>query len=271
MNGSGNGNGNGAALPALAFAYASRFPLGQAGQWFAGSPELRRFKTHIVAGWSEHEVAFAYDFGALVFINVPKELQRATSDAFSRALPNEPHPPLREDFSIEVRRGGRVEVGFDRVRVPQLTPAVFEVVATVIAQSVSLDYYDEDVQATLDRIHAIASRIAQDGRPPRTQGEIVRFVGASIASQIEIISSLSLLDKPDLTWDDALADDLHDKLRYAFEISERYRALEAKITTSRQAFSAFLEMMHSRRSLLLESTVVALIFVEIVLSLLKLH
>lgn len=262
---------NGTTVEAHAFAFASRFHLGQVEGWFAGEPSLKRSKTNLVARWGETEMALAFDFGAVVFLNVPAATRNKTLDAFAKGLPSEPHPPLREEFLVEVRKGARVEVGFDRVRVPALTPAVFEVVATVIAQSVCLDYYDEDIQATLDRIHAIATNIAQSGRPPRRNDEIVKFIGASVASQIEIISSLALLDKPDLAWDDALADDLHDKLRATFEIGERYRALEAKITTSREAFSAFLEMMQSRRSLLLETTVVALILVEIVLGLLKIH
>lgn len=261
---------NGATFAAHAFAFASRFPLGQVSDWFTGEPTFRRSKTHVVATWGDDETAIAFDFGAVVFLNTPAATRNATIERFNAGLPNEPHAPLREEFLVEVRKGARVEVGFDRVRVPVLTPAVCEVVATVIAQSVSLDYYDEDIQATLDRIHAIATEIAQTGNPPRSKGEIVKFVGGSVASQIEIISSLALLDKPDLAWDDALADELHDKLRAAFEIGERYRALETKISTCRESFSAFLEMMQSRRSTLLEITVVVLIFVEIVLGLLKL-
>jgi required for meiotic nuclear division protein 1 len=262
---------NGTTLAAFAFAYASRFHLEQVKGWFAGNPALREQKTHVVATWDENEMAFAFDFGALVFLNVPAVTRNATLEAFSKGLTNEPHPPLREELLVEVRKGARVEAGFDRVRVPVLTPVVTEVVATVIAQSVALDYYDEDIQATLDRIHSIASNIAQRGRPPRQQGEIMTFFGASIASQVEIISSLALLDKPDLTWDDALADELHDKLRAAFEIHERYRALAAKISTSREAVTAFLDMMQHRRALILEAMIVALIVVEIILGLLKIH
>lgn len=265
------GDMNGVTLAAFAFAYASRFRLEQVKTWFADNPAVRVQKTHVAAQWDDNVVAIAFDFGALVFLNVPAVTRNATLELFASKLASEPHPPLREELLVEVRKGARVEVGFDRVRVPVLTPVVIEVVATVIAQSVSLDYYDEDVQATLDRIHSIATTIKEKGRPPRRQSEIVKFVGASIASQVEIISSLALLDKPDLTWDDALADELHDKLRAAFEIAERYRALEAKITTAREAVMAFLEMMQHRRSLMLEGMVVALILVEIVLGLLKIH
>lgn len=259
----------GSSFGAHAFAFASRFHLAHVADLFAGEPTIGRSKTHVLATWGDDESAFAFDFGAIVFLNVPAATRRATVERFCRALPSEPHAPLREELIVEIRRGARVEVGFDRVRVPALTAAVEEVVATVIAQSVCLDYYDEDVQETLDRIHAIATDIVRTGTAPRSKGEIVKLVGASVASQVEIISSLALLDKPDLTWDDALADELHDKLRGAFEIADRYRAIEIKIRTARESFSAFLEMMHARRSLLLESTVIALIFVEIVLGVLK--
>lgn len=256
---------------AQAFAFASRFLLAQVAEWFAGAPRTRLGKTRISAVWRSDQMAVAFDFGALVFLNVPRAILEPTLDTFSAGLPNEPHPPLREELLVEVEEGAKVEVGFDRVRVPALTPAAFEVIATVLAQSVCLDYYDEDVQGTLDHVHSIATSIAQSGRAPRVKDEIAKFVAASIASQIEILNSLSLLDKPDLTWDDPLADELHDKLRAAFEIPDRYRALEAKITTSRDAVAAFLEMMRHRRSFLLEATVVALIAFEIVLGLVKLH
>jgi uncharacterized Rmd1/YagE family protein len=262
---------NGSAFTALAFAYASRFHLDEVKGWFAGAPTVREAKTHVVAIWDDHQMAFAFDFGALVFFNVPAATRNATVDAFWRGLANEPHPPLREELLVEVRKGARVEVGFDRVRVPALNPVVLGVIATVIAQSVSLDYSDEDIQRSLDRIHQIASKVAATGRPPGKQDEIVRFVGASVASQVEVISSLALLDKPDLTWDDALADELHDKLRAAFEIADRYRALEAKIRTTREGVTAFLEMMQHRRSHFLEAMVILLILVEIVMGLLKVH
>lgn len=262
---------NGTTFAALAFAYASRFNLVEVKGWFAGEPTVREAKTHVVVTWGEHQMAFAFDFGALVFLNVPAATRKATIEAFWRGLPNEPHPPLREELIVEVRKGARVEVGFDRVRVPALTTAVFSVIATVIAQSVCLDYYDEDIQESLDRIHGIAVKLAQNGQPPRQGDAIVKFVGASIASQVEIIRSLALLDKPDLTWDDALADELHDKLRAAFEIGDRYRALEVKNRTSREAVTAFLEMIKHRRSILLEAAVVALIMVEIVMGLAKMH
>lgn len=262
---------SGTTVAVLAFAYASRFRLDEVKRWFAGAPSVRDAKTHVVAIWDEREMAFAFDFGALVFVNVPAPVRSATVEQFWRGQVNEPHAPLREELLVEVRKGARVEVGFDRVRVPALTPVVLAVIATVIAQSVSIDHHDEDIQGYLDRIHDMAMGLARTGKPPRQSDAIVKLVGASIAAQVEILRSLALLDKPDLTWDDALADELHDKLRASFEIAERYRALETKIRTSRESVTAFLEMIKHERSILLEVAVVGLILVEVVMGVVKMH
>ena len=89
--------------------------------------------------------------------------------------------------------------------------------------------------------------------------------------QVEIISAISLLDKPDITWEDELADRLHDKLRYHLEISERYKALEAKLQVIREALQALLELGSERRMLFLEVAILLLILLETAVGLLKLH
>jgi uncharacterized Rmd1/YagE family protein len=88
---------------------------------------------------------------------------------------------------------------------------------------------------------------------------------------VEIISAIALLDKPDLTWEDELADRLHDRLRHNLEIAERYKALETKLLTIREALDAFLELSTTRRLLVLEAAIVLLIVLEIVIGFLGLH
>ncbi|APR82463.1 Hypothetical protein A7982_07812 [Minicystis rosea] len=230
-------------------------------------------KTQLVVEWGDDAVAYAYDFGALVFINVPTLEKNAVIAAFDKLLPREPHPPLREDFLVEVRPGSRIEieVAFDRVVVPALGPSTLEVIATVLAQSVSIDYYDEDAQAILDRLGVICTQVAKRGRPPGRQRDLMRFAGEAMAFQAEIIGAILLLDKPDLTWEDEYADRLHDKLRYHFEIPERFKALQAKLSTIRETLGALLEMLAERRMLFVEVAVMLLIVIEVVTGLLRLH
>ncbi len=254
-----------------AYSFASRFLVREVAAWLALEIPQRLTKTQLVLEWRPDSIGFAYDFGALVLVNVPEAMRDDILRTLMARLPREPHPPLREDFLIEVRPGAAIEATFDRIVVPALSPTFAEVIATVLAQSVSLDYYDEDVEAILRRVGAIASDVARDGRPRGQSRDLVRFVGQAIVSQVEIISAISLLDKPDLTWEDEAADRLHDKLRYSLEIPERYKALEAKIVTIREAIDAFLELTSTRRMMMLEIAVVVLIAAEILIGFLKLH
>jgi uncharacterized Rmd1/YagE family protein len=254
-----------------AYSFAARFNLREVEGWLPEGATVRTTKTQLVATWEGDRVAYAFDFGALVLLHPEAAERDALAARFERELAREPHPPLRERAVVEVRAGAPIEVTFDRVVVPALTTSTIEVVATVLAQSATLDYYDEDIQSILDRIGRIATQVAKDGAPRGRLKDLVGFIGAAVASQVEIISALALLDKPDLTWEDELADKLHDKLRYHFEIAERYRAVEVKLQTAREANAVFLEMIQTRRNQLLEVAVVVLILVEILIGVAQLH
>lgn len=253
-----------------AYSFASRFPIREAATWLPQDVGIRWAKTQFVVEFNHDKLLYVFDFGVLVFINVPAAEREPLVAKVASKLAHEPHAPLRESFLVEVRPGAAVEVTFDRVVVPQIATSALDVLATVLAQSVALDYYDEDVQQILDRIGEVAREVARKGRPLGRTSDFVKFVGDAIASQVEMISAIALLDKPDLTWENEDADKLHDKLRSALEISERYKALETKLSTIRDSFQTLIEFTQTRRMLFLESAVVFLIVFEIVLSLLKL-
>lgn len=253
-----------------AYSFASRFNLRDATSCLPEGGNIRASKTQLVISFNHDELLYVFDFGALVFINMNDSKRQPIVAKFASKLTHEPHPPLRENFLVEVRPGAAVEVGFDRVVVPQIASSTLDVIATVISQSVAIDYYDEDVQEILDRIGDVAREVAQRGRPLGKTSDFVKFVGAAIASQVEMISAISLLDKPDLTWENEDADKLHDKLRSNLEIPERYKALEAKLSTIRDSLQTLIEFSQTRRMLFLEASVVFLIVLEIILSFMKL-
>jgi uncharacterized Rmd1/YagE family protein len=258
-----------------AYSFASRFVLKDVAACFSRLAGVtgRSTKTLLVVAWRPDAVVYAYDFGALVFVNVPEATRRELIAGVLGLLPREPHPPLHEDFLVEVRPGSRIEIAmaFDRVVVPELGPSTLEVISMVLAQSVTIDYYDEDAQAILDRIARMGAEVARKGRPLGRQRELVRFAGAAMAFQAEIIGAILLLDKPDLTWEDEHADRLHDKLRYHFEVGERYKALETKLVTIRDTLQALLAMGSERRMFFVEVAVLVLIVIEVATGLVRVH
>ena len=256
-------------LTVEAYSFESRLPPRVTATWIEGV-ELEVRKSMLVGAVGGDGALFVFDFGSVVCVGVERARVDSLVDGIFRRLSREPHPPLRENFALEIDPSATgPRVSFDRVVLPALTPLDLECVATVLAQSVTIDYFTEDLESTLARVQEIAELIAKKGRLGHSRGYLAKFVAGSIASQVEMIHSIALLDKPDFTWEDEGAERLYDILRHHLEIQERHRALQIKLTTIRESLSQFLEMNTARRALLLETTVVLLILFEIVMGLVE--
>jgi len=259
-----------AVLSALAYGFATTFKIRDLARCFTGAT-LRQAKTQIVADYGDDRAAVAFDFGAIVFVNVPaEERTRVLGVITANVAKDEPHPPLEEDFLIEVRSGPPA-VRFDRIVVPALDAGILDVVTLLLAQSVCIDYYEEDLQAIIASLDRRSDKMARTGRLGGSTRDLTRFVGSSISTKNQIIAALAVLDKPAATWEAESLDRLYRELREMLEIGDRFRALEYKLRTIQDTLELFLDLANTRRALLLELTVVLLILFEIVFAILKSH
>jgi len=256
-----------AVLSAHAYGFATTFKMREIARCFTGAT-IRQTKSEIVADYGSDRVAVAFDFGAIIFVNVPaEERARVLGTVQSRVATDEPHAPLEEDFLVEVKEGAPPSVRFDRVIVPKLEPALVDVITMLLAQSVSIDYYDEDLQEILASVDARTDRLARTGRLPGSSRELRRFIGATMSTKNQIIAALAVLDKPAATWEAEVLDKLYNELRSMLEIDERFKALEYKMRTIQDTLELFLDLGNTRRSYFLELIVVLLILIEVVLAL----
>ncbi len=256
-------------LPVLAYGFATTFKTKDLVSCFAGAT-VRSTKKQIVAEYGSNRFAFAFDFGAIVFINVgSEERARVLGTILSNVATEEPHSPLEEDFLVEIDPSAPHHLmHFERVVVPELSVAIAELIALLIAQSVSIDYYEEDLQEIIAALDLKTDHMAKTGKILESTRELARFVGSSIATKNQIIAALALLDKPLGTWEAEPLDRLYRDFRNMLEIEERFRALEYKLRTIQETLELFLDLSQSRRMLFLEATIVLLIVFEIVLTLL---
>jgi uncharacterized Rmd1/YagE family protein len=96
-----------------------------------------------------------------------------------------------------------------------------------------------------------------------------RFIGEAVATRAEVFTVLSLLDKPDETWDDAAMDRIYAELRSEFDLADRYAALELKLRSVQESLELVLDVARDRRLVLLEVAIVLLIMLELVLPFLR--
>lgn len=255
------------AIPVHAYGLAGTLRPKDAATLFAGA-ELRVGKTWALAHLGDDRWISLHDFGALVFFDVPEAEREAHLARVLETLPKEPHPPIVDDFLVEIGPGAP-RATFDRATIPRLDPAMIEVVALVLAQSVAMDYYDEDVLALHTDVEALAQALAEHGQVPRNHKALSRHIGAMLRTRNQIVMTLSLLDAPATTWDAEPADQLHRSMRVAFEIEDRYRTLDQKMRLLQDNLEVVIGLAQHRRSAQLELVVIALIALEIVLAIVE--
>ncbi len=211
-------------------------------------------------------IIVVHDFGAVVFFDCAKEERESFMERLLASVPPEPHKPLLEDYLIELRDDAEATIRFDRAVLPRLEPPLAELLSLVLAQSVAMDYYEEDVRAMYARVADFATTLAATGRLRRSQRELAKFVGTNLATRNQIAMTLSLLDAPELTWEQEIYDRIYRAMRAVFEIEDRYRTIEHKMALIQDNLEIVVELAQHRRSEVLELTVIGLITFEVLLA-----
>jgi required for meiotic nuclear division protein 1 len=151
--------------------------------------------------------------------------------------------------------------------VDRLTAERTGIVALTVAQSAAVEYYERIVESMFERTADLVDRLERTG----TVRPLHRFIGEVVGARSEVIAVLHLLDKPDATWDDPAMDAIYDDLRDEFDLMDRHDALEHKLWSVQESLQLVLGGARDRRLVLLEASIVALIVLEIVLSLVRPH
>ena len=126
---------------------------------------------------------------------------RVLGEVRRRVATDEPHAPLEEDFLVETAPGAPPsgKVGFDRVTLPELNAPSVELVALLLAQSVAIDYYEEDLQEIMALLDRHTDGMAARGRISGSRSTVIKFVARMLATKNQIIAALAVLDKPAVT------------------------------------------------------------------------
>ena len=210
---------------------------------------------------------FIYPFGAVVFRDTPAERRDAELARLRKARPGLTTQVVRESFTVREEPGAAVDIVDGTLVVDALTPGRSAVVALIVAQSAAMEYYERIVTDLFQRTASLVDPLEKRGTVPlRTRG-LHRFIGQAISTRGEVIAVLSLLDKPDATWDDPALDRIYDDLRAEFDLSDRYGTLTQKLTGVQEALELVLDVARDRRMWLLELFIGLLIVFEVVLEL----
>lgn len=248
----------------LACAFKPDFLLARLpAEWQAGLVvgEAKESRMKPLAGGGR---IFLYSYGVLVFQDVGSEVREAEIAALARTLGiSLAERVTTEEFLVVEAPEEKPHVEAARLVLKHMTPPRAAVLAQLLAQSAALEYYEGVAglwkQKTLELVSAVADR----GRIPMSHHRLNRFIGEALAVRTEVVGVLHLLDKPDMIWDDPVMDRLYEELRAAFDLSDRFRALEYKLQLIQESLGMLLATKRDARLFLAEWLIVVLIVIEI--------
>ena len=221
--------------------------------------------TLVSTGASGCAVLFRY--GAVVLFGLDA-IEEASFLKHLNTLISEPHarPEIEEtEIRLDPAAEERVEKGV--IMLHDFSVERLQAVADILAKAVVLAYYETSIAGVFDRIEPLAANLQRQGRTFQRSRELLRDIGGTLLIQHKMVWRVELSDKPEILWERPELERLCSRLEIEYELRERHRALDRKLELISRTAQTLLELLQSKRSLRVEWYIVALILVEIILTL----
>jgi len=208
-----------------------------------------------------------FRYGVAVFINIPPLEQQHLIDQTLQPYLEEPIAKGEEEgIEVMVAPEQDERVLGERITLREKSIPRLQILAEVMARSVLLADYEARINRSFDKVEPLALKQSQSWGP-WASAQLLRTIGTALATEHDMVGRAAVTEKPDLLWEHSELEGLYMMLENDFELRERDAALVRKINLVSRTAQTSLELLHSRRSLRVEWYIVALIVVEILLTL----
>jgi required for meiotic nuclear division protein 1 len=214
----------------------------------------------------ERGLAMLFRYGVVVLFNVTDTEQKV----YLKELKERIDKPYRrhESEDAQVVVSAQTEgVSAEGINITALTLPRLQVVATVLARSVSLAYFELAMAAAFDAVEPLARKLDQPRASSGALKELLRHIGNTLLVQQKMIGRVEIEDKPDILWDQPELERLYARLDDEYELRERLATLERKLELIERTAETTLDLVQSRRMLRVEWYIVGLIVFEVLLTL----
>jgi uncharacterized Rmd1/YagE family protein len=210
---------------------------------------------------------FLYFFGAVVFVNCPKETIEefcTTMAPYGESLNSLPTARFHDEYALKISSGSELLITNDAAVMQDYDPVFRGIICFVIAKSVALERIEERLDQVLDEVEGFITRLER-GWLTITDKRLARMASTILSFKYTSLANIMVLDKPDSTWENDRADRLYLTMANIFELNQRYNEIRHKSETLLDITEVFASLSHARRASRLEWTIIILIFVEIVI------
>jgi len=152
------------------------------------------------------------------------------------------------------------------ITLKKLTTEHALLIADALATTVMLAHDERSVSAVFDSIEPLARELALHGRTPGGRRSILKHIGNALLVQQRVSGLVAVGEKPDILWERPDLERFYAKLEDWYELKERADVLTRKLSVISDTADTLADIINTKRSLRLEQVIVALIAVEIVIT-----
>jgi uncharacterized Rmd1/YagE family protein len=212
-------------------------------------------------------VAFLFRYGVVVFAG----LSAAEEDALLASLRPRIIEPLAtpeiDQLSIVVIPEGEDHIDpSGAIVLKDASTERLQIIANVMSKSVVLALHESQIAVAFDQLEPLAAGIKRRGRSGREARQLIQQIGDILLTQHRMVGRVAVEDKPDVLWDRPELERLYARLADEYELAERSRAIDRKLTLVSETVRTLLELVQDQRSVRLEWYIIGLISIEILLS-----
>ncbi len=219
---------------------------------------------------AEDRIMVVFSFGVIVLMNFEEKLAKKFVAQISKYAEDPLEKPKVEDYDVLVDPSRKIAVEFESVVLPKIDQEQIHLICEILAQSAAIDFVEEGVNKFVSRFEHINQHLEKTGKIPVSDIEVRKTIGAGRNIVQYIITQLSLLDKPDITWENKEIDTLFTGMRKMFELEDRFKNLEFRINFIQDTSELLLDILATKRGVAMEMAIIYLFVIDIVLVLYEL-
>lgn len=206
---------------------------------------------------------FVYSFGVLVFYNLDDHIMNEIFKCIKDLGVDFVKEKIADEYVVIEHL--KTSVDFNYIRLKNVDLEKLKIISWVLAQSVALENYEEQVIKIVDKFSVLNKQLKDTGKLKVEDRELMRIVGTNSSIIESIISKLALLEKPASAWESQETEWIFNRLRHMFEIEERFKHIEYKLDFIQNNSEMMIDIINQHRANFLELIIIALFIVDLII------
>ena len=203
-------------------------------------------------------------FGVIAWWNVPQKRQEVWLKRLRPFFIEAFEVPIHEEMTIDPR-STHEQVTPEGFSLTGISKEKVGLVSLVLGRSLALEFYEKEMDRAFSDLVPIMKSLEQRGKLTISTRTMMKKVGFAMNMQHIIVAQMTLLDKPDITWEDPGLDRFYEELSEEYELEYRYTVLDEKLKLVMQSIEFLLNALETRRGLFLEWGILLLVLIEVLL------